>query len=137
MALSEQRKPQLAENRQPTREAEGEAGGQPRGAEPAVGMNEGTSEGGSATLWEQIFSRGNRFAALARVETNGGAPGIAGLTVEALSPYLKAHWLEIRAALDAGRYRPQPVRRVAIPKPDGGERLLGIPMPGSYYISYD
>jgi RNA-directed DNA polymerase len=127
MALSEQGKPQLAGNRQPTREAEGEAGGQARGAEPAVGMNEGTSDGGGATLWEQIFSRGNLFAALARVEANGGAPGIDGLTVEALSPYLKAHWLEIRAALDAGRYRPQPVRRVTIPKPDGGERLLGIP----------
>ena len=50
-----------------------------------------------------------------------------GLTVEALRPYLKAHWLEMRAALDAGRYRPQPVRRVEIAKPDGGVRLLGIP----------
>ena len=47
--------------------------------------------------------------------------------MEALRPYLKAHWLEIRAALDAGSYRPQPVRRVEIPKPDGGVRLLGIP----------
>jgi len=80
-----------------------------------------------ATLWAQIFSRGNLFAALARVEANGGAPGVDGLTVEALRPYLKAHWLEVRAALDAERYRPQPVRRVEIPKPDGGIRLLGIP----------
>jgi group II intron reverse transcriptase/maturase len=47
--------------------------------------------------------------------------------VEALRPYLKAHWLEVRAALDAERYRPQPVRRVEIPKPEGGVRLLGIP----------
>ena len=90
-------------------------------------MNKGTSDGGGATLWEQIFRRGNLFAALARVEANGGAPGVDGLTVEALRPYLKAHWLEIRAALDAERYRPQPVRRVDIPKPDGGVRLLGIP----------
>jgi len=127
MALTEPRKPQRAENRPPTRGAEGEAGGQPRGAEPAVGMNKGTSDGGGATLWEQIFRRGNLFAALARVEANGGAPGVDGLTVEALRPYLKAHWLEIRAALDAERYRPQPVRRVEIPKPDGGVRLLGIP----------
>jgi RNA-directed DNA polymerase len=127
MVRTGQGKPQRAENRPPTRGAEGEAGGEPRGAEPAVGMNEGTSDGGSATLWEQIFSRGNLFAALARVEANGGAPGVDGLTVEALRPYLKAHWLEIRAALDAERYRPQPVRRVEIPKPEGGVRLLGIP----------
>ena len=127
MARTGQGKPQRAENRPPTRGAEGEAGGELRGAEPAVGMNEGTSDGGGATLWEQIFSRRNLFAALARVEANGGAPGVDGLTVEALRPYLKAHWLEIRAALDAERYRPQPVRRVEIPKPDGGMRLLGIP----------
>ena len=67
------------------------------------------------------------FAALKRVEANGGAPGVDGMTVEALRPYLKAHWLELRAVLDAGTYRPSPVRRVEIPKPDGGVRLLGIP----------
>jgi RNA-directed DNA polymerase len=127
MARTEPRKRQRAENRPPTRDAEGEARGEPRGAEPAVGMNEETSDGGGATLWEQIFNRENLFAALARVEANGGAPGVDGLTVEALRPYLKAHWLAMRAALDAGRYRPQPVRRVEIPKPDGGVRLLGIP----------
>ncbi len=127
MARSEQGKPQRAEYRPPTREVNGEAGDDVRGAESAVGMNEGTSDGGGATLWEQIFSRRNLFAALARVEANGGAPGVDGLTVEALRPYLKAHWLEVRAALDAERYRPQPVRRVEIPKPEGGVRLLGIP----------
>jgi RNA-directed DNA polymerase len=127
MARSEQGKPQRAEYRPPTREVKGEAGDDVRGAESAVGMNEGTSDGGGATLWAQIFSRRNLFAALARVEANGGAPGVDGLTVEALRPYLKAHWLEVRAALDAERYRPQPVRRVEIPKPAGGVRLLGIP----------
>lgn len=127
MAQSEQGKPQRAEHRPPTREVNGEAGDDARGAEFSVGMNEGTSDGGGAALWEQIFSRGNLFAALARVEANGGAPGVEGLTVEALRPYLKAHWLEVRAALDAERYRPQPVRRVEIPKPDGGVRRLGIP----------
>jgi retron-type reverse transcriptase len=50
------------------------------------------------------------------------------MTVEELRPYLQTHWLDIRARLDAGQYAPHPVRRVAIPKPDGkGERLLGIP----------
>jgi RNA-directed DNA polymerase len=135
MARDEQGKQQRVEHHPPTREVKSEAGDDARGAEFNVGMSAGTADGGGATLWEQIFSRGNLFAALARVEANGGAPGVDGLTVEALRPYLKAHWLEIRAALDTGSYRPQPVRRVEIPKPDGGVRLLGIPMPGSYCIS--
>jgi len=127
MAQFERRKRQRAEHRRPRQEAEGEAGGDLTGAEFAVGMNEATSDGGGATLWGQIFERGNLFAALARVEATGGAPGVDGLTVEALRPYLKAHWPEVRAALDAERYRPQPVRRVEIPKPEGGVRRLGIP----------
>ena len=49
------------------------------------------------------------------------------MTVEELRPYIIAHWREVREALDGGRYRPNPVRRVGIPKPDGGERQLGIP----------
>lgn len=127
MVQSEQGKPQRAEHRPPTRAIKGEAGDDTRGAEFSVGMNERPSDGGGARLWEQIFSRTNLFAALARVEANGGAPGVDGLTVEALRSYLKAHWLEVRAALDTERYRPQPVRRVEIPKPEGGVRLLGIP----------
>ena len=104
MAQSEQGKPQPAEQRRPSHEAEGEAGGDVTGAEFSVGMRAGTAdEGSGATLWEQVFSRGNLFRALARVEANGGAPGVDGLTVEALRPYLKAHWLEVRAALDAER----------------------------------
>jgi RNA-directed DNA polymerase len=62
-----------------------------------------------------------------RVERNAGAPGIDGMTVKDLRPYLVKHWLEIRAELESGAYRPSPVRRVEIPKPDGGVRLLGIP----------
>lgn len=65
--------------------------------------------------------------ALKRVESNGGAAGIDGMTVEELGPYLREHWLEIRTALDSETYRPSPVRRVEIAKPDGGVRLLGIP----------
>ena len=78
-------------------------------------------------LWAQVWGRENLTAALKRVEQNGGAPGIDGMTVQELRPYLKAHWLEHRAQLDAGTYQPQSVRRVEIPKPDGGVRLLGIP----------
>jgi RNA-directed DNA polymerase len=65
--------------------------------------------------------------ALHRVESNRGAPGIDGMTVEELRPHIVAHWLEKREALDGGRYRPSPVRRVGIPKSEGGERQLGIP----------
>jgi RNA-directed DNA polymerase len=90
-------------------------------------MNERTSNGASDEVWGQIFARENLFRALRRVEVNGGAPGVDGMTVRELRPYLKAHWLEMKAALDAERYRPSPVKRVEIPKPDGGVRLLGIP----------
>jgi group II intron reverse transcriptase/maturase len=81
----------------------------------------------SAELWERIWERQNLFAALERVERNGGAAGIDGMPVGELRPYLKEHWLEIREALEQQSYRPSPVRRVEIPKPDGGVRLLGIP----------
>jgi group II intron reverse transcriptase/maturase len=78
-------------------------------------------------VWERIWERSNLVAALTRVETNGGAPGIDGMTVKELRPSLKGQWLDIRRRLDAGTYEPSPVRRVEIPKPDGGVRLLGIP----------
>ncbi len=81
----------------------------------------------SAELWGQIWVNQNVVRALERVERNGGAPGIDGMTVEELRPYLKEHWLEIRETLDEQTYKPQPVRRVEIPKPDGGVRQLGIP----------
>jgi RNA-directed DNA polymerase len=78
-------------------------------------------------LWEQVFARENMTRAMKRVESNGGAPGIDGMTVDDLRPYLVKHWLEIKEALESGAYKPSPVRRVEIPKPDGGVRLLGIP----------
>ncbi len=80
-----------------------------------------------AELWERMWERPNLLAALERVERNGGAPGIDGMTVEDLRPSLTMHWLEIRQALDQQTYQPSPVRRVEIPKPEGGIRLLGIP----------
>jgi group II intron reverse transcriptase/maturase len=78
-------------------------------------------------LWERIFSRVNLFQALERVQANGGAPGVDGMTVEELPEHLKAHWPSIREKLEAGTYQPSPVRRVEIPKPSGGVRLIGIP----------
>ena len=93
-------------------------------AEQFPAQDEGKS---SAELWGQIWGNQNVVRALERVERNGGAPGIDGMTVEELRPYLREHWLEIRKTLDEQTYKPQPVRRVEIPKPDGGVRLLGIP----------
>jgi RNA-directed DNA polymerase len=77
---------------------------------------------------EAIVERDNLRKALARVKANKGAAGIDGMTVEDLAPYLKEHWPTIRAQLLDGTYKPQPVRRVEIPKASGGMRLLGIPM---------
>jgi len=76
---------------------------------------------------EAIVERNNLKKALARVKRNKGASGIDGMTVENLTPYLKDHWPMIRAQLLEGTYKPQPVRRVEIPKATGGTRSLGIP----------
>jgi RNA-directed DNA polymerase len=78
-------------------------------------------------LFAQVLERGNLQRALKQVRQNKGAPGIDGTTVDELPEYLKHHWLEIRAQLDAGTYRPRPVLRVEIPKGDGKTRPLGIP----------
>lgn len=78
-------------------------------------------------LWGRIFSRYNLFQALERVQKNRGAPGVDGMTVEELPEHLKANWESIRGKLEAGTYQPSPVRRVEIPKPSGGVRLIGIP----------
>ncbi len=93
-------------------------------AEPSTMRDERTSDAG---LWEKIWERQNLLIAMKRVESNGGAPGIDGMMAKELRPYLKEHWLETRAALESGVYRPNPVRRVEIAKPDGGVRQLGIP----------
>ena len=78
-------------------------------------------------LMEAVVERSNMVKALARVKGNKGAPGVDGLKVEDLPEYLKTHWSKIKQWLLMGEYRPQPVRRVEIPKPEGGVRMLGIP----------
>lgn len=79
-------------------------------------------------LMEELLRRENLIRALRRVRSNKGAPGIDGMTVEELTPYLKEHWARIREELLGGTYEPEPVRQVEIPKPKGrGMRPLGIP----------
>jgi RNA-directed DNA polymerase len=76
---------------------------------------------------EQFRERENLIQAWDRVRSNGGAAGVEGLTSEQTGEQLRTLWPTIRAQLRQGTYQPQPVRRVEIPKPDGGVRLLGIP----------
>lgn len=78
-------------------------------------------------LMEEVVERENLKQALQRVKANKGSPGVDGMTVEQLAGYLKEHWLAIREQLLSGTYKPQPVKRVEIPKPEGGIRKLGIP----------
>jgi len=78
-------------------------------------------------LMEEVCGRENCKQALARVKANKGSPGVDGMTVQQLPEYLKQHWPAIREQLLSGAYEPQPVKRVEIPKPDGGVRKLGIP----------
>jgi RNA-directed DNA polymerase len=78
-------------------------------------------------LMEQVVTQENATAAWRAVKRNGGAPGMDGMTTQQLRDHVRAHWETIRAKLLAGTYVPSPVRRVEIPKPNGGVRLLGIP----------
>ena len=76
---------------------------------------------------EEVYGRENCKQALARVKANQGSAGVDGMTVQQLPEHLKQHWPAIREQLLSGTYVPQPVKRVEIPKPDGGVRKLGIP----------
>jgi RNA-directed DNA polymerase len=78
-------------------------------------------------MMEEIVERENLKEALRRVKANKGSAGVDGMTVNQLGDYLKQHWPAIREQLLSGSYRPKPVKRVEIPKPDGGVRKLGIP----------
>lgn len=80
-----------------------------------------------ADLLERILNRDNLNRAYERVRANKGAPGIDGMTVEEALPWLREHREELLESIRTGKYKPQPVRRKEIPKPDGGVRKLGIP----------
>lgn len=101
-----------------------------------LGNPEGELEMGDSTepkstfcssLLNRVLERNNLVRALKQVRRNKGAPGIDGMSVDELPDFLRQHWPKIRQQLIDGRYRPKPVKRVEIPKPDGRKRQLGIP----------
>src|SRR3981081_1298327 len=98
------------------------------GTESSGAMNVTESPARTNRLMEAVCERENLKAALKQVKTNKGSPGVDGMTVVGIQDYLKEHWPAIRDQLLSGTYEPKPVRRVEIPKPDGGGvRKLGIP----------
>ena len=105
-----------------------EAPGMVEGGTESPAAERGTeSPAGSERLMEEVVERENLQEALRRVKANKGSPGVDGMTVHDLPGYLKEHWPTLGEQLLSGAYKPQPVRRVEIPKPDGGMRKLGIP----------
>jgi len=94
---------------------------------PAETNGQNNGEASTFNLLEKILSRDNMNAAYKQVVRNKGSHGIDGMKVDELLPYLKKNGNNLIEELKAGTYRPKPVRRVEIPKPDGGVRLLGIP----------
>jgi len=98
-----------------------------RGTESLRAKRRAESPAMGERLMEEVCERENCKRALARVKANKGSAGVDGMTVQQLAEFLKQHWPAIREQLLSGTYEPQPVKRVEIPKPDGGKRKLGIP----------
>src|SRR6202162_598531 len=98
-----------------------------QGAEPLVAKPAPESPALTEQLMEEVCDRRNLERAWKRVRRNKGSPGVGGMTIDDAKDYLREHWPSIRSKLLAGTYQPQPVKRVEIPKPDGGVRKLGVP----------
>lgn len=105
----------------------GEAPEGQRSGEAGRAVHGGERSGSDRLRMEQVVARENAEEALKRVRRNKGSPGIDGMTVEELLPYLRENWHEIREQLLAGTYRPSAVKQQLIPKSGGGMRQLGIP----------
>jgi group II intron reverse transcriptase/maturase len=109
-----------------TRSGNGEAG--PELVRDEAGpARHATTDCGAGGLLEQVLARENLVRAWQRVRANKGSAGVDGRTVQETAAYLQGAWPELRRRLLDGSYRPEPVRRVGIPKPAGGVRELGIP----------
>lgn len=102
---------------------------EPEGPQEAwsTATRENKEEGGAEELFERFLNRDNLNRAFKRVKSNGGSAGVDGMKTTDLLDYLKENKEELLEKLRRGKYKPQPVRRVEIPKPDGGVRLLGVP----------
>src|SRR3974377_1184083 len=98
-----------------------------QGAEPFVAKPAPESSAVTEQAMEEVCNRENLVRAWKRVRQNKGGPGVDGMTIDDAKDYLREHWPSIRSQLLAGTYQPQPVKRVEIPKPDGGVRKLGVP----------
>ena len=114
----------LAFDSQPTGEAEPIGS---KGTESVLAKQPSESPTATEQLMEEVCARENLQTALKQVKANQGSPGVDGMSVDRLPGYLHKRWPTIRDQLLNGTYQPQPVKRVAIPKPDGGTRNLGIP----------
>ena len=108
-----------ADGRNPSRSASG--------AETRTATVGETKPEAAQGLLEAALERSNMMGAYQRVVENKGAAGVDGLTVLELKPWLQAHWAKIKRALLSGEYMPGAVRKVEIPKPQGGVRIVGIP----------
>jgi RNA-directed DNA polymerase len=93
----------------------------------ALNQDEGMKTTTTTDLLDAALASDNLRRAWARVKANRGAPGIDGVSCEDFPAWSRVHWPALRQQIESGRYQPQPVRRVEIPKPSGGTRLLGIP----------
>lgn len=107
-------------------------GGEQNSSGPDVGAETCTAKGGQTKAeepltMEAVITRGNLMLAYQRVVENKGAAGVDNLSIEELKGWLKQHWASVRTALLQGSYLPQAIRKVEIPKPNGGVRILGIP----------
>jgi RNA-directed DNA polymerase len=96
-------------------------------AEPFTANPAFKSPASAEQLMEEVCSRENLETAWKRVRRNKGSPGVDGMTIDAAKDYLREQWPNIRSQLLGGTYQPLPVKRVEIPKPDGGIRKLGVP----------
>ena len=98
-----------------------------QGTEPFAATPAPESPAAAEQLMEEVCDRENLERAWKRVRGNKGGPGVDGMTIDDATDYLREHWPSIRSRLLKGTYQPQPVKRVEIPKPEGGVRKLGVP----------
>jgi RNA-directed DNA polymerase len=111
---------------EPNDRGETPAVGHPR-AEPFVAKPAPESPAVTEQLMEEVCDGENLQSAWKRVQRNQGSPGVDGMTIDDARDFLREHWPGVRSQLLEGTYQPQPVKRVEIPKPDGGTRKLGVP----------